>query len=59
MCCRHTSAGAFFRGYDITVLEDGCDAFAQEDHEAGLVYLKEVYGAEVRTTEELISDWQA
>jgi len=58
MCCRHTSAGAFFRGYNLVAVEDGLDAFEESDHVSGLKYLEEVYGAEVMTTAELIAQWQ-
>jgi nicotinamidase-related amidase len=57
MCCRHSAAGAFFRGYDITVVEDGCQAFEEEDHQSGLEYMEEVYGADVRTTDEIVDEW--
>ena len=57
MCVRHASAGAFFRGYDVAVPEDGVDAFTEEDHQQGVEYLDEVYGAEITTADEVIDDW--
>ncbi|MFW9985646.1 MAG: cysteine hydrolase family protein [Candidatus Odinarchaeota archaeon] len=47
LCVRHTAADAFFRGYKIIIPEDGVDSFTVEDHESGLAYLKEYYGATI------------
>lgn len=47
LCVRHTAADAFFRGYKILVPENGVDSFTAEDHESGLAYLKEFYGASI------------
>ncbi|MBI3586591.1 MAG: cysteine hydrolase [Ignavibacteriales bacterium] len=58
ICDRHTSADAFFRGYDLVILEDGVEAFDQKAHDEGLEYLKTNYGAEIKTTEEVIKTWQ-
>jgi nicotinamidase-related amidase len=56
MCVRHTAAGAFFRGYDIIIAEDGVEAFTEEDHLEGLEYLKYVYNAEVVEIQEIIKN---
>jgi len=57
ICVRHTSADAFFRGYEIIIASDGVEAFSQSDHEAGLVYLKEVYNAEILRTEDIVEQF--
>ena len=57
ICVRHTSADAFFRGYEIIIASDGVEAFSQSDHEAGLVYLKEVYNAEILKTEDIVEQF--
>lgn len=57
MCVRHTVADAFNWGYKIQVPKDCTDSFTQEDYEYGLKYLKEVYGAEITTSDELIKGW--
>lgn len=57
MCVRHSSATAFFNGYDIAVPEDCVDAFTEEDHEGGLEYLEKVYNAEITTAADLIAEW--
>ncbi|MBI3004483.1 MAG: cysteine hydrolase [Ignavibacteriales bacterium] len=58
ICDRHTSADAFFRGYNLVILEDGVEAFDEKAHNEGLEYLKTNYGAEITTTEEVIKKWQ-
>ncbi|ADJ15395.1 cysteine hydrolase family protein [Halalkalicoccus jeotgali] len=58
MCARHTSASAFFRGYDIAAPADCLDAFSAEAHENGMEYLEEVYGAEVTDAETLVGEWE-
>jgi nicotinamidase-related amidase len=56
MCIRHTSADAFFRGYQIVIAKDGVEAFTVEDHEQGLKYLEYVYNAKIMTTNEIIRE---
>jgi nicotinamidase-related amidase len=58
ICIRHTSADAFFRGYNIIIASDGVQAFSQKDHEEGLKYLKEVYNAEIKTIDEIIEEFK-
>lgn len=53
MCVRHTAADAFSLGYDIVVAADATDSFTREDYEAGINYLKTVYGATVYSVDEL------
>lgn len=54
LCVRHTAADAFFRGYKIIIPEDSVDAFNEENHESGIVYIKEYYAATITTTSEII-----
>lgn len=54
MCVRHTSADAYYRGYDIIIPTDGVEAFTEEDYQSGLKYLKEVYGAKITDTDDII-----
>lgn len=54
MCVRHTTADAYFRGYRIIVPTDGVESFTEEDYLNGIKYLKEVYGAELVTIDELV-----
>ncbi len=56
LCVRHTAADAFFRGYKIEIPEDGVDSFTGEDHESGLEYLKEYYGATISDAASIIKD---
>ena len=55
ICVRHTAADAFFRGYYITVPRDAVATWDPADNEPTIKYLKEIYGAETLTTEELAS----
>lgn len=54
MCCRHTSADAYYLGYNIIVPRETTNSFTEEDYTSGLKYLTEVYGAEVCSLDELI-----
>lgn len=54
ICVKHTSYGAFTRGYNIIIPEDAVSAFTGEDHEAGLSYIKNNYGAHVMSTSEIL-----
>jgi len=58
ICDRHTSADAFFRGYDLVILQDGVEAFDEKAHSEGLDYLRTNYKAEIKTVEEVIESWQ-
>lgn len=55
MCCRHTSADAYFYGYKIVVPRETTNSFTQEDYEYGLKYLKDVYGAEICDLKDLLA----
>jgi len=56
MCIRHTSADAFFRGYHIVIVEDGMEAFTEEDHKQGLKYLEYVYKAKIMKANDVIKE---
>ena len=43
-CCRHTSADAFFRGYNIIVPRETTDTTTEEGYQGGLEYIKAIYG---------------
>ncbi len=59
MCVRHTSADAFQLGYHVVVATDATDSFTEEDYKNGIKYLKEVYGAELYTVDELLAKFGA
>ncbi len=59
MCVRHTAADAYQLGYNIVVASDATNSFTEEDYQYGLKYLKDVYGAEVLTVDELIKQMEA
>lgn len=52
-CCRHTSADAFFRGYNIIVPEETTDTNTEEGYVGGLNYMKAIYGATVCSVKDL------
>lgn len=54
ICVKHTSYGAFIRGYNIIIPEDAVNAFTREDHESGLSYIKNNYGAQIMRTSEIV-----
>ena len=59
ICCRHTAADAFMRGFSVVAAEDCLNAFTEEDHKAGLEYLKNIYGARIITGDILAKEWEA
>jgi len=58
MCCRHTAADAFMRGFNIIGAEDCLNAFTEEDHISGLEYLKNVYAARITTSDVITKEWE-
>lgn len=59
ICDRHTTADAFFRGYQPVIVSDCVEAFDEQAHRDGLDYLKTVYGAEIRPSAEIAATWAA
>lgn len=59
MCCRHASADAYFRGYGLVAVTDGCEAFTAAEHQEGLDYLEKVYGADRQSVREILDHWPA
>lgn len=57
ICDRHTTAGAFFRGYKVTIPEDGVDALDEEAHKSGLEYLETMYKASITTVNDIVKSW--
>ncbi|AEM39289.1 isochorismatase hydrolase [Pyrolobus fumarii 1A] len=55
ICVLHTAAGAFFRGYKVIVVKDATAGVTKDRHNFALEYMRQVYGAEVLSSEELIS----
>lgn len=45
ICVQHTAADAFFRGYKIDIVENGCADTSDEKHEKAIAYLKNNYSA--------------
>lgn len=55
ICVQHTAADAFFRGYKVIVVSDATASLTPERHERALNYMKEVYGASVLKTADVVS----
>lgn len=53
ICVRHSSYGAFTRGFKITVPRDAVCTFEGVDEDEALEYLRTTYGARVTTVDEL------
>lgn len=47
ICVQHTAADAFFRGYKVNVVENGCADISAEKHEKALEYMKNDYSAKI------------
>jgi len=58
ICCRHTSADAFFRGLRPIIPEDGVDSLTQEAHEEGLKYIKEIYQGQITDANAVAKRWK-
>lgn len=58
ICCRHTSADAFFRGLRPIIPEDGVESLTQEAHEQGLAYIKDIYQGEILDAEKVLKRWR-
>ncbi|MCX8181890.1 MAG: cysteine hydrolase [Candidatus Methanomethyliaceae archaeon] len=55
ICVSHTAADAFYRGYKLVVPRDAVATFDPKDNDWAVNYIKKLYGAEIITTEELIT----
>src|SRR5262245_2908923 len=54
LCVRHTTADAFFRGYQVIVPPDAVESLSEEDHQSGLRYLDTMYSASLSDTKQLL-----
>ena len=54
ICVQHTAADAFFRGFDIVVVSDATASINEKSHLSALEYMKNIYGAQIKTTKELV-----
>ena len=52
-CCRHTSADAFFRGFNIIVPRETTDTDTEEGYTGGLAYIEKIYGATICSVNDL------
>src|SRR6266540_1968540 len=54
LCVRHTTADAFFRGYQVIVPPDAVEALSDEDHQSGLRYLEAMYKVDQPDSKQLL-----
>ncbi len=52
VCVIHTVAGAFFRYYDVSVIEDLCSSISPSGHEIALEQMKKYYGTKISSASE-------
>ena len=57
ICDRHTSAEAFFRGYNVVLIEDAVEGFTAEENEQGKAYIKANYGAKILNTKDALKEF--
>jgi len=54
ICVQHTAADAFFRSYRVVVPRDCVEAVSDQLQEQALTYIREMYGAEITTSSEMM-----
>jgi len=55
ICVQHTAADAFYRGFNVVVVEDCVRGGSEEAHRAGLDAMRRLYKAKVVSLEEALS----
>lgn len=58
ICIQHTAADAFFRGFKVSILSDCTSCPEPAQHSASLKYMREIYGATILTSKELLERWK-
>ena len=56
ICIQHSSADAFYRGYRVTVPEDGVEALTEEEQQDALAYLRRMYAVDTPSARQLAED---
>ncbi len=57
ICVQHTAAGAFYRDYEISIVEDCTAAMTDEKKDNALDYMREIYGAEIISSKDVVENW--
>ncbi|MEM0265082.1 MAG: isochorismatase family cysteine hydrolase [Candidatus Methanomethylicia archaeon] len=55
ICVMNTVADAFYRGYKVIIPSDCVTTFNEEDHNWGLKYMKEIYGVEITSSNDILT----
>ncbi len=58
ICVQHTVADAYYLGYQIYVASDGTTAFTQEDHDQAIKFMSKMYGANILTIDEILTNFE-
>lgn len=58
ICVLHNAADGFYRGFKIVVVSDAVASFVPEEHERALKYMKDIYGAEILSSDTVIERWK-
>ncbi len=56
-CCKHTSADAYFLGYNVVVPRESTNSLTQEQYETGLEYIKNYYNGRICSVDEIIAEF--
>ncbi len=56
VCVQHTAADAFFRGYQIVIVKDCVSATNEQANDRSIEYMRKVYGASLKTLNELLEE---
>jgi nicotinamidase-related amidase len=58
-CVKHTAADAFFKRYEVEVIEDAVDAFSEAQHEVSLQYIRFWYLSRVSSSKQFVKKLEA
>jgi nicotinamidase-related amidase len=58
ICVLHNAGDGFYRGFKIVVVSDGTASFIPEEHERALKYMKDIYGAEIISSDIVKERWR-
>ncbi|MGB9856877.1 MAG: cysteine hydrolase family protein [Dictyoglomaceae bacterium] len=58
ICVLHNACDGFYRGFKIVVVSDAVASFVPEEHDKALKYMKDIYGAEILTSDIVMERWK-
>lgn len=54
ICVQHTAVDAFYRGFELFVVDDATSTINEKMHKQGIETMKTLYGAKILSTEEVL-----